>query len=887
MDSKNIRKTFLDFFHNKNHKIITSSSIISQNDPTLMFNNAGMNSFKDFFIGYKKPQYLRIANTQKCFRVTGKHNDLNDVGYDHHHHTMFEMLGNWSFGDYFKKEAIEFAWDLLTRIYKIPENILYVTVFNGDKKDNLLEDKETYKYWKDIVKNENHIIKYGKNNNFWEMGQIGPCGPCSEIHIDLRSKNEQSLIPGSQLINKNHSQVIEIWNIVFIEFLRESNGVLKELPSKHIDTGMGLERLSRILQNKQSNYDTDIFTPLIKELEFFTNKKYYGILNNKIDISIRIIVDHIRGVSFAISDGQLFSNNGAGYVIRRILRRAINYGYRFLNQKEPLIYKLIPTLVKIMGDTFPEIKNHKSLIENIIKEEEKNFLKTIAHGTNAIYHIIKKLKKEKKTIINGYDIFHLYDTYGLPIDISNIIANENGLIIDNIGFKEEMLKQKNRSKVANEFKEEDWKYLEKNIANNDLLKINFIGYTQLESNIRIIRYRKIKIHNNEYYQLVFNTTPFYPEGGGQVGDNGYIENNNEKIEILNTKKQNNIIFHITNQIPKDPYLIFNAKVNKNRRIKIEKNHSATHLLSYALRKILGNHVVQRGSYIGPDKIRFDFSHFNKLTNLEINNIELYVLKMINDSINITIKNMSLKNALNDGAISIPGENYKNKVRTISFNGSFELCGGTHVNNTINIQYFKILSESSIASGIRRIEALTSINAINYINNIYNKYININKKLNNFTDPIKYIEKIEKNNKILKLENNKLIREKILFIKNKLINNINKNTDIIYINKTYQLELNIIKTISLELRKEINNLFLIITTFNKKNIFICVSISDRIISKFQISAFNIIKYISSIINGKIIGNDFFAMYIGVNQEKLSSLLNQVELYVQKLLSKHIP
>lgn len=874
MNSKNIRKTFLDFFYNKNHKIITSSSILSKNDSTLMFNNAGMNLFKDFFIGHKKPKYLRIANTQKCFRVTGKHNDLNDVGYDTHHHTMFEMLGNWSFGDYFKKEAIQFAWELLTKIYKIPENILYVTVFHGDKNDNLIEDKETYKYWKDIIKDHNHIIKYGKNNNFWEMGKIGPCGPCSEIHIDLRSKNDKSLIPGWKLINKNHSQVIEIWNIVFIEFLRESNGKLKKLPSKHIDTGMGFERLCRILQNKNSNYDTDIFYPLIKELEFFTKKKYSGEINNKIDISIRIIVDHIRGIAFAISDGQLFSNTGAGYVIKRILRRSINYGYRFLNQKEPIIYKLIPTLIKIMGDTFPELVKNQSLIENIIQEEEKNFLKTIYHGTKIIYHIITKLKKEKRTIIDGNQIFSLYDTYGLPIEISNIIANEHGLTIDKNEFNKEMIKQKNRSKVANEIKENDWQYLEYNDIEKN--KEIFIGYTNLESNIKIIRYRKIIINNDQYYQLVFNITPFYPEGGGQVGDNGYLENSDEKIEILNTKKENNIILHITNQLPKNLNLIFKAKVNKNRRIQIEKNHSATHLLSYSLRKILGNHIVQRGSYIGSDKIRFDFSYFKKLSDIEINKIEICVLKMIHDSIDLKVENMSLKNALNYGAIYIPGESYKDEVRTISFKNSFELCGGTHIKNTIYIQFFKILSESSIASGIRRIEALTSINAINYINDIYYKYININRNY-----PIKYLKKIEKDNQKLKIENNKLIKEKIFSIKKELLNNVEKNKNILFINKIYNLELDIIKTICLELRKEINNIFLVIGTSNKKNIFIYISISQELILKFQISAYNIVKYISSIVNGKIIGKDFFAIYIGNNKEKLSFLLNEIKLYIKNI------
>lgn len=880
MDSKNIRKTFLDFFYNKNHKITTSSSILSQNDTTLMFHNAGMNIFKDFFLGYKKPEYLRIANTQKCLRVTGKHNDLNDVGYDHHHHTMFEMLGNWSFGDYFKKEAIEFAWELLTKIYNIPEEILYVTIFNGDKEDNLIEDIETYKYWQNILKNKHHIIKCGKKNNFWEMGKIGPCGPSSEIHIDLRSKNDQILIPGWKVINQNHDQVIEIWNIVFIEFLREKNGNLKKLPTKHIDTGMGFERLCRILQNKNSNYDTDLFIPLIQQVELLTNKKYFG-QNNNIDIAIRIIVDHIRGIAFAISDGQRFANTGAGYVIKRILRRAINYAYRYLNQRQPLIYKLIPTLIMNLGETFPELNTHQTLIQNLIENEEENFLHTIDDGKKIIYHIIKKIKKEKKTIIEGKDLFYLYDTYGLPIEIANIIAHENNLIIDDIGFQENMTKQKTNSKIANLSEIDEWQLIN---SNNSVIS-NFIGYTKLESIIHIIQYRKIIIHHKEYYQLVFDNTPFYPEGGGQVGDTGYIINKNEKIAILNTKKENNIIFHLTNRLPKNPYLIFNAIVNKQRRNEIEKNHTAVHLLSYALKEILGSHIVQRGSYIGPDKLRFDFSHFNKLNDIEIHKIETYIINLINQHINIEVKNMSLKDALNAGAISLPGEKYNQEVRTIKIGNSFELCGGTHVINTIYIQYFKIISESSSASGIRRIEALTSINGINYINDIYNKYIDLYKQHN--SDPGGYIKNIKINNKKLKIENNQLIRYKIFSLKKELINNATKNINFTFIHQICQHEFMIIKRLSLELRQEINNLFLCIGTNHNNHSFIYIAISDQLISKLNINAYNIINYLSSIIYGKTIGNKEFATYIGNNDKKLLYIFNIIELYIKNILSKHIP
>lgn len=758
MKSKDIINTFLNFFEKKNHKIINSSKIISIDDPSLMFVNSGMNAFKNIFIGNQKPIYKKIANVQKCLRISGKHNDLNEVGYDHHHHTMFEMLGNWSFGDYFKKEAIELAWDLLTNIYNIKEENLYVTIFIGDKEDNLSKDIETYNIWKNIIKNSNNIIFFGKKNNFWEMGIDGPCGPCSEIHIDLRTKQEKENIPGYKLINTNHPDVIEIWNIVFIEYLRNINGTLSLLPIKHIDTGMGLERLCRILQNKKSNYDTDLFSPIITDIENLTNKKYGN--QQKLDIAFRVIVDHIRSIIFALLDGIIISNNGPGYVIKKILRRAITYIYIFFKKKQPFLYKLLPSVIFTMQNRFPEIEKNKTYIENIIKNEELKFIKTISKGINHINMLIKKLHQKNITYIPGKELFKLYDTYGLPLDISTIIANNKKLLIDNNGFTKAMLKQKEKSKSINNIKKYNWIFIDHKDSKIkcDLIQSKFIGYTTLNSKIKILKYRKIKFLEKIYYELVFDQTPFYPEGGGQLGDIGYIESEsesikNEKIDIINTKKENNIIYHIVQNIPIILNVKFNAFVNILRRKKIEKNHTAIHLLSLAIRKIINNNIQQMGSYIGPDKIRFDFYYNKKITENEIINIENYVNNMIFQNIKIEVKELLFKDALKSDVIFIPNKNYKTYVRAIRFNDSFELCAGTHVKNTINIQYFKILSEKSIASGVRRIEAITSQEAINYINNIYQKYNFLLKtiKSNNILD---YINKLKEKNKKLKNSINK-------------------------------------------------------------------------------------------------------------------------------------
>lgn len=873
MKSEKVRQSFLNFFQEKGHKIIPSSSILIKNDPTLMFTNSGMNAFKDFFLGYKKPFYSRIVNTQKCLRVTGKHNDLNEVGHDTYHHTMFEMLGNWSFGDYYKKHAIEWAWELLTIVYKIPKENIYITIFKGDTQDKLSKDIETQSFWEKII-NKDHILFFGKKENFWEMGGTGPCGPSSEIHIDLRDFIEKSQVPGRELINKNHPQVIEIWNIVFIELFRKSNGSLEKLPEKHIDTGMGFERLCRILQKKKSNYDTDIFTPIIQKIEKYTGK-YYG-KENKIDIAIRVVSDHIRAISFAIADGEIPSNNGASYVIRRILRRAISYSYRFLEQKEPFIYKLVSTLVKEVGDTFLEIKSQEIWIKKIIQAEEKSFLNTISQGMLRMNNIIQELKGQNKVIIDGNKIFELYDTYGFPKDLACLLAKENGLIINDIEFKKEMSQQKNRSQKANNIEKGDWIVLMKEYLYNTSEK-HFLGYDQLHAIIKIVQYRKIKSLKNKYYEIVFDQTPFYPEGGGQIGDSGFIKSCKEKIIILNSKKENNLILHITKEFPKYPLESFQAEVDNIKREKITINHTATHLLYFSLKNILGNNIEQKGSYINAVKLRFDFSYPYKLSVEKIKEIEIYVQNMIFLKYPLEEnRNILLHEALKKGAIGLFEEKYSDKVRIIRFGNSIELCCGTHVNNTKKIQYFKIISEFSISTGIRRIEAITSNSVIDYFKLIYNRYNLLLNQLNYPTDPIKRIKNLQEKNKTLKIQNQKFISEQIKILKKSWSSNIEKTRLASLILQKTNLDLNIIKIIVLELRKEIIDLFIFIGWVDKNQTGICIAISDKLINSHSMNALNIIQKLAPYINGKVGGKNFFAIAKGNNPQGLDTALYQSKL-----------
>ncbi len=705
MISRDIRSKFLAFFNSKNHEIVASAPMVIKNDPTLMFTNAGMNQFKDLFLGNSEVKNVRLTDTQKCLRVSGKHNDLEEVGVDTYHHTMFEMLGNWSFGDYFKKEAIEWAWELLVDVYGIDKNKLYFTVFEGDEKDGTAVDQEAYDLWKTILEKNglstDKIIKANKKDNFWEMGETGPCGPCSEIHIDLRSDDEIAKIPGLELVNEDHPQVVEIWNLVFMEFNRMSNGELKPLPAKHVDTGMGFERLAMVLQNKKSNYDTDVFGPLIDKISEISGVKYEYTLDVsvKTDVAIRVIADHVRAVAFAIADGQLPSNTGAGYVIRRILRRGIRYGYSFLNVKEPFINELVEVLVGQMGDFFPELKAQQDIITKVIKEEEDSFLRTLAKG---IQRFENYLGTANDKTIDGKFAFELYDTFGFPIDLTELLALENHFHVDMPGFSEELLKQKERSRAATKIETDDWIELREDDVEE------FIGYDYTEADIFITRYRKVSAKGEDFYQLVFNLTPFYPEGGGQVGDTGFIESGDEKVEIFNTKKENNLIVHFSKQLPQNVNAEFIAVVDEGVRDLTARNHTATHLMHQALREVLGTHVEQKGSLVNSEYLRFDFSHFQKVTDDELTKIENLVNSRIQEQFELNeYRAIPIKKAEEKGAMMLFGEKYGDVVRMIEFGESRELCGGIHVENTVDIELFKVKSEGSVASGIRRVEAVTS------------------------------------------------------------------------------------------------------------------------------------------------------------------------------------
>ncbi|MDD5150259.1 MAG: alanine--tRNA ligase, partial [Flavobacterium sp.] len=707
MKSQDVRKQFLDFFESKAHLIVPSAPIVLKDDPTLMFNNSGMAQFKEYFLGNGTPKSQRIADTQKCLRVSGKHNDLEEVGIDTYHHTMFEMLGNWSFGDYFKKEAINWAWELLTEVYKIPKDILYVSVFEGNPAENVPFDQEAYDIWKTLI-SEDRIILGNKKDNFWEMGDQGPCGPCSEIHVDIRSVEEKALVSGKSLVNNDHPHVVEIWNNVFMEFNRKADGSLEKLPAQHVDTGMGFERLCMVLQGVQSNYDTDVFTPIIQHIEKITGSNYTIKAKNeaeeKINIAIRVIADHVRAVAFAIADGQLPSNTGAGYVIRRILRRAIRYGFTFLNTKEAFIYQLVETLSSQMGSSFPEIISQKNLVMNVIREEENSFLRTLDQGLQLLENVIKST--EGKTV-SGQKAFELYDTFGFPIDLTALILRERGLELDEAGFDKAMLEQKTRSRAASEVSTEDWVVLiPRNVE-------TFVGYDQGENEVKITRYRKIDSKKDGIlYQIVLDKTPFYAEGGGQVGDKGILtpalSEGKGVIEIIDTKKENNLILHFAKKLPENLNGSFVAKVNQDLRQLSSRNHSATHLMHQALRSILGTHVEQKGSLVNPNYLRFDFSHFAKMTDAELKQVEDFVNARIQEQLPlIERRSIPIQQALDEGAMALFGEKYGDTVRAIKFGNSMELCGGIHVKNTAEIWHFKIVSEGAVAAGIRRIEAITS------------------------------------------------------------------------------------------------------------------------------------------------------------------------------------
>ena len=808
MTSNEIRNTFLEFFHSKNHTIVPSAPMVVKNDPTLMFTNAGMNQFKDWFLGNTTVKHKRVADSQKCLRVSGKHNDLEEVGLDTYHHTMFEMLGNWSFGDYFKNEAIEWAWELLTEVYKIDKDRLYATVFEGYAPDNLEMDNEAKEAWLKYLPAD-RIINGNKKDNFWEMGETGPCGPCSEIHVDLRSDEERAKISGAELVNKGHHLVIEIWNLVFMQFNRKANGQLEALPQKHVDTGMGLERLCMALQAKQSNYDTDVFQTMISKIAELSGKPYTA--DDKVGVAMRVISDHIRAISFSIADGQLPSNVKAGYVIRRILRRAVRYAYTFLDMSEPLLYRLVPTLVEQMGNAFPELKSQQTLIEKVIKEEEEAFLRTLEKGIKLLDTLIEKNKESKS--ISGADAFVLYDTFGFPIDLTELIAKEHGYIVDLKGFEEELRQQKERSRNATAKEEGDWVEIAPYQATV------FTGYENTrEEDVKILKYRTVKTKNKEIFQLVFDKSPFYAESGGQVGDSGYIEaKSGERIKIINTVKENGLPIHIAERIPSEPGEIFVAEIDQERRNDIANNHTATHLLHHALRKILGTHIEQKGSLVAAAYFRFDFSHFEKIDEKTLRQVEREVNRLIRSNTpKCEFREIPIEEAKAKGAMALFGEKYGDKVRVIQYGDSIELCGGTHTSATGNIGYFKIISESAVAAGVRRIEAVTGPHAETLIEGAEDLMASIKKLFNNSPNVLASIAKLMEDNDSIKKNMDEMLKERAITLKNSCIENAKdyNGVNIMVLKGFYQP--NVIKDVAFMLKNETqNSAFIGVTQFEEK------------------------------------------------------------------------
>lgn len=867
MKSIDIRKQFLKFFEDRGHLIVPSAPIVTKDDPTLMFNNSGMAQFKEFFLGNGTPKSKRIADTQKCLRVSGKHNDLEDVGFDTYHHTMFEMLGNWSFGDYFKKDAIHWAWELLTEVYKIPKDILYVTVFEGSKEENVPFDQEAYDIWKSLIA-EDRILLGNKKDNFWEMGDQGPCGPCSEIHVDIRSAEEKALVPGKDLVNADHPQVVEIWNNVFMEFNRKADKSLEKLPAQHVDTGMGFERLCMVLQGVQSNYDTDVFTPLIAKIEQLTEKKYNSKAANeaeeKTNIAIRVIADHVRAVAFAIADGQLPSNGGAGYVIRRILRRAIRYGFTFLDKKEPFIFELVAVLSNQMGEFFPEIKSQQNLVTNVIREEEASFLRTLDQGLQLLDNVIAQTEGKE---VSGEKAFELYDTFGFPKDLTALILKEKGMTYNEAEFDAELQKQKARSRAAGEVATDDWTVIiEGNVE-------TFVGYDQLENEVKITRYRKINSKKDGIqYQIVLNNTPFYPEGGGQVGDRGVLQSANEAIEILDTRKENNLILHIAKQLPENIEGTFTAKVNPTLRHESESNHSATHLLHQALRSILGTHVEQKGSLVSPGYLRFDFSHFAKVTAEELQQVEDYVNARIQEHIPlIERRNIPFKQAVEEGAMALFGEKYGDSVRAIKFGDSVELCGGTHVKNTADIWYFKIVSESAVAAGVRRIEAITNQAVKEYFAQQEKALEDINALLKNPQDTLKAVSSLQDENTKLKKQLEMLLREKAKNLKGELAAELEEMNGVRFLAKQVDLDANGAKDLAYELGNLGNNLFLLLATVADGKPMLTCYISKELVAEKGLNAGQVVRELGKHIQGGGGGQPFFATAGGKNPDGIAAAL----------------
>ncbi|MCL9769098.1 alanine--tRNA ligase [Flavobacterium sp. HXWNR69] len=867
MKSQDIRKAYLNFFESKGHLIVPSAPIVLKDDPTLMFNNSGMAQFKEYFLGNGTPKSPRIADTQKCLRVSGKHNDLEDVGFDTYHHTMFEMLGNWSFGDYFKKEALAWAWEFLTEVLKLDKDRLYVSVFEGNPAENVPFDQEAFDIWKQYV-SEDRIILGNKKDNFWEMGDQGPCGPCSEIHIDLRTDAERAAVSGRELVNADHPQVVEIWNNVFMEFNRKADGSLEKLPAQHVDTGMGFERLCMAMQNVTSNYDTDVFTPLIAKVEEITGLKYTSNdamtsrdlsiqeEQNKTNIAIRVIVDHVRAVAFAIADGQLPSNTGAGYVIRRILRRAIRYGFTFLGTKEPFINKLVEVLANQMGEFFPEIKSQQQLVTNVIREEEASFLRTLEQGLQLLDKVVAETSGKE---VSGEKVFELYDTFGFPKDLTALILKEKGYSFNETEFETELQKQKARSRAASEVTTDDWNVLiDGNVE-------TFVGYDQTENNVKITRIRKVDSKKDGVlYQIVLDNTPFYPEGGGQVGDKGTLVSANETIEIIDTKKENNLILHFAKQLPENVEAEFVAKVNTELRTSTSKNHSATHLMHLALRSILGTHVEQKGSLVNPNYLRFDFSHFSKVSDEELRQVEASVNQQIEAQLQLVEhRNIPIKEALDKGAMALFGEKYGDNVRMIEFGDSKELCGGIHVKNTADIWHFKIVSEGAVAAGIRRIEAITGDAVKDFYKNQEDTLAEIKEVLKNPQDVLKSVASLQDDNAKLKKQLEQLVKEKIEGLKNTLINDFQEINGIQFLAKQVDLSMSSTKDLAQAIGTSKPNAFVFLASIEDNAPNIHCYISKELVAEKGLNAGNVIRELGKLIDGNGGGQPFFASGKGKN------------------------
>ena len=868
LSSAGIRQQFLDFFKSKGHTIVPSAPIVLKDDPTLLFTNAGMNQFKDYFLGNKTAPYKRAADTQKCLRVSGKHNDLEEVGVDTYHHTMFEMLGNWSFGDYFKAEAIAWSWELLTEIYKIPKERLYVTVFEGDEKEGLPPSKIALVEWKKLV-SDDKIIFGNKKDNFWEMGDTGPCGPCTEIHVDCRSDEERQIVDGRMLVNNDHPQVIEIWNNVFIQYNRKKDGSLEPLPATHVDTGMGFERLVRVLQNKTSNYDTDIFSGTIEVVGKIVGKKYQA-GDDKESVAFRVIADHIRAIAFTIADGQLPSNTGAGYVIRRILRRAVRYYYSYLNYKQPLLFQLLPLLSKQFEQVFPELALQLDFISRVIKEEEEGFLRTLDKGLKRIDETITQSKSTK--IINGAVAFELLDTYGFPIDLTMLIAAENNLTVDEAGFQKEMQQQKTRSRSAAVLDTEDWLILIENVSNQ------FTGYDMPEAKSNVIKYRKVISKSKEFYQIILDTTPFYAESGGQVGDTGTLQFGDEIIEVTNTKKENDLIIHFTDKLPADITSLLLAKINGARRTAITVNHSATHLMHAALRNVLGRHVAQKGSLVNEEHLRFDFSHFTKVTDDEIAAVEKMVNEKIRANIPVVIKSMHKDEAIALGAMALFGEKYGDMVRVVIIDPeySIELCGGTHVGSTGALGIFKVKHESAIAAGVRRVEAVCGYAAEQYINNTFSEIASIRGLLKNPKDIQRAIENLNAENSALSkriegLEARQLVRiRNELLQKDKIISNVTFVGEIIEVSNPEAL-----KKLCTDLKNHLNDHVVVLCTNIDGKAFVALGISDTVVAAKNLNAAKIIKeHIAGLIKGGGGGQSNMATAGGQDISNLQTVIEKV-------------